>query len=354
MTQKVIYNLLAILNINKSLNINENEMINIINQKTILVTGGGGSIGSFLCEKLIEYNPKEIIIFDIYENSSYMVYQNLMIKKQKMNLTTTIKVIIGSVYLKSNIKEIFKNNEIDYVFHTAAYKHVPLMEEVPIQAINTNCIGTYNVAYYCNKYKVKKMVLISTDKAINPLNVMGASKKIAEDIVLNFSKSSSCCKYSIVRFGNVFNSNGSLIPILLNQLDKKCDLTITHKDATRYFISISDAISLILYTLSFDDNNVMYVLDMGKQIKIQQLAEELIKQYNMIPYKDVKINYIGLRKGEKIVEEILDYNNMLKTKDKHIYAMPCGYTKSNEEILDFLKKCKKSKNIKNDILNFVK
>ena len=354
MEKHVIENLLNKLNINKKIDINNQSIYETLNKKAILVTGGGGSIGSALCEKIIEYKPSQIIIFDIYENSAYMTYQNLLIKKQKMDLSTNIRVIIGSVSIKENIKKVFEENKVNIVFHAAAYKHVPLMEEVPEQAINTNCLGTYNVASCCKKYNAEKMVLISSDKAINPINIMGASKKIAEDIILNFSVKSKTCKYSIVRFGNVFNSNGSLIPILLNQIEKQSDITITSKDATRYFISIEDAISLILHTLIFNNQKEIYVLDMGKQINILTLAEELIKQCNLIPYKDINIKFVGLRKGEKLVEETLDYSSMGKTSNNLIYSISCNNIKDIKEILSFLKQYKNNDNVKKAILDFTK
>lgn len=331
----------------KNIKVNLGKIKEIIENKNVLVTGGAGSIGFELCRQLLSFNPKQIIIFDIYENASYMAYQRLLYN----NFKTNIKVIIGSVYNKKDINDLFLNNKIDIIFHAAAYKHVPLMEEVPHQAILSNCIGTLNVCKCANKYKVEKMVFISTDKAINPISVMGASKKIAEQIVLQQSNKSKT-KYSIVRFGNVFNSNGSLIPILIDQIQNTKEITLTSDKATRYFMNIDDAISLILQSLLLESKNKVFMLDMNEQKNIKDIAYSVIKALNYKPEEDIKIKIIGLRKAEKLTEEIIDLSKYEKTEYEYIYSQTLKSLYDKKELDNFLKNILSSSNIKNDILNF--
>lgn len=294
------------------------KLSGFISGKVCMVTGGGGSIGSELCRQIMNYNPKKLIIVDIYENNAYDIQQELIMdcKGYDDNLT----VLIASVRDKVKMEKIFSTYKPELVFHAAAHKHVPLMETSPEEAVKNNVFGTYNVASLSDKYGVKKFVLVSTDKAVNPTNVMGATKRCCEMIVQNFSKKSKNTDFVAVRFGNVLGSNGSVIPLFKRQIENGKPITITHPEIIRYFMTIPEAVSLILTAGSMARGGEIFVLDMGKPVKILTLAENLIRIYGKKPYEDVKIVYTGLRPGEKLYEELLmDEEGLQKTDNQKIF-----------------------------------
>lgn len=283
--------------------------------KVILVTGGGGSIGSELCRQIAKCQPEELIIFDIYENNAYDIEQELLRNYPKMNL----KTIIGSVRDYARVESIFKEYHPEYVFHAAAHKHVPLMEVSPNEAIKNNCLGTLNVVKLADIYKVKKFVLISSDKAVRPTNVMGATKRICEMIIQTYNKKSKT-DYVAVRFGNVLGSNGSVIPLFLKQIEEGGPVTVTHKDITRFFMTIPEAVSLILQAFVYAEGGEIFVLDMGKPIKIYDLAKKIIRFKGYEPFTEMPIKITGLRPGEKLYEELLmDEEGLKETPNKLIH-----------------------------------
>lgn len=272
-----------------------------IQGKTVLVTGGGGSIGSELCRQISSYYPKALIILDIYENNAYDIQQELIREYgEKLNM----EVEIASVRDKNKLDRIFSAKNIDIVFHAAAHKHVPLMEKNPEEAIKNNVVGTYNVVQVAHEYKVEKFVLISTDKAVNPTSVMGATKRISEMIIQSFNKHSDT-DYVAVRFGNVLGSNGSVIPLFKEQIKEGGPVTVTHAEITRYFMTIPESVQLVLKASSMANGGEIFVLDMGEPVKIKDLAYNLIKLSGLEPEVDIKIEYTGLRPGEKLYEELL-------------------------------------------------
>ncbi len=281
-----------------------------IKGKTVLVTGGGGSIGSELCRQIASYEPKELIILDIYENNAYEIQQELI---RRYGDFLNFDVQIASVRDINKLDQIFSSRDIDIVFHAAAHKHVPLMEHNPEEAIKNNVIGTYNVALMSSQYRVDKFVLISTDKAVNPTNVMGATKRIAEMIIQSFN-SQSKTDYVAVRFGNVLGSNGSVIPLFKNQIKEGGPVTITHPDIIRYFMTIPEAVQLVLQAGSMAEGGEIFVLDMGEPVKIKDLAYNLIRLSGFEPDEDIEIVYTGLRPGEKLYEELLISNSTNQTK----------------------------------------
>ncbi|MEQ8154566.1 MAG: nucleoside-diphosphate sugar epimerase/dehydratase, partial [Clostridiaceae bacterium] len=268
--------------------------------KTVLVTGGGGSIGSELCRQIANYHPKRLIIFDIYENNAYDIQNELRYNHPKLNL----KVLIGSVRDEERLDEIFREYAPDVVFHAAAHKHVPLMEDSPKEAIKNNVFGTYNLALAAHKYGVSRFVLISTDKAVNPTNIMGATKRLCEMIVQAMDKKSKT-EFVAVRFGNVLGSNGSVIPLFKKQIANGGPVTVTHKNITRFFMLIPEAAQLVLQAGAFAKGGEIFVLDMGKPVKIYDLACDLIRLSGLEPGRDIKIKVTGLRPGEKLYEELL-------------------------------------------------
>ena len=283
--------------------------------KVILVTGGGGSIGSELCRQIAKCQPEELIIFDIYENNAYDIEQELLRNYPKMNL----KTIIGSVRDYARVESIFKEYHPEYVFHAAAHKHVPLMEASPNEAIKNNCLGTLNVVKLADIYKVKKFVLISSDKAVRPTNVMGATKRICEMIIQTYNKKSKT-DYVAVRFGNVLGSYGSVIPLFLKQIEEGGPVTVTHKDITRFFMTIPEAVSLILQAFVYAEGGEIFVLDMGKPIKIYDLAKKIIRFKGYEPFTEMPIKITGLRPGEKLYEELLmDEEGLKETPNKLIH-----------------------------------
>ena len=299
----------------------DNHQVNeMLNGKTVLVTGAGGSIGSELVRQIFNTHPKTLVLFDIYENSTYDIQMELVKRMRDENIKDIeLITLIGSTYNETRVEQIVKKYRPDYIYHAAAYKHVPLMEDSPAEAIRTNVIGTYNVAKMADKYGVKKMVLVSTDKAVRPTNVMGATKRFAETIIQYYS-SVSKTKYAAVRFGNVLGSNGSVVPLFKKQIEAGGPVTITDKEIIRYFMTIPEAVSLILQCGLFAEGGEIFILDMGKPVKIISLAERLIRQAGLVPYKDVNIIETGLRPGEKLFEELLlDTNHQKKTENNRIY-----------------------------------
>lgn len=296
----------------------DNENINgLIKDKVVMVTGGGGSIGSELCRQIAKYSPKALVIVDIYENNAYSIQQELIME---YGSALDLEVIISSVRDERKMEVIFAKYTPQIVFHAAAHKHVPLMETVPEEAVKNNIFGTWNVARIADKYQVEKFVLISTDKAVNPTNVMGATKRCCEMIVQYMSQKGSDTDFVAVRFGNVLGSNGSVIPLFKKQIENGKPVTITHPDIIRYFMTIPEAVSLVMQAGSMATSGEIFVLDMGKPVKIVTLAENLIKQYGKRPYEDVKIEFIGLRPGEKLFEELLmSEEGLTKTTNQKIY-----------------------------------
>lgn len=289
-----------------------------IKDKVCMVTGGGGSIGSELCRQIMSYSPKKLIIVDIYENNAYDIQQELFMNK--MADSSNLKVLIASVRDEKKMEKIFAEYQPQLVFHAAAHKHVPLMETSPEEAVKNNVFGTLNIAQLSDKYGAQKFVLVSTDKAVNPTNVMGATKRLCEMIVQYFSNTSENTEYVAVRFGNVLGSNGSVIPLFKKQIESGKPITITHPDIIRYFMTIPEAVSLILAAGSMASGGEIFVLDMGEPVKILTLAENLIKIYGKKPYEDVKIIFTGLRPGEKLYEELLmSEEGLQKTKNQKIF-----------------------------------
>ena len=305
----------------------------LIKDKIVLVTGGGGSIGSELCRQIMKYKPELLIILDIYENNLYDIELELKAKYPKAK----IEAIIASVRDKKRLEEIFEKYNPTLVFHAAAHKHVPLMENNPIEAIKNNIFGTYNVVNVADKFKIKKFILISTDKAVNPTNIMGASKRMCEMIVQAKNKVSDT-EFVAVRFGNVLGSNGSVVPLFKKQIAEGGPVTVTHKDITRFFMTIPEAVELILQAITYAKGGEIFVLDMGEPVKIYDLAISLIKLSGYIPNEDIEIKITGLRPGEKIYEELLmGEEGLQKTAHNKIFvAEPMNITM--EDIKEKLEK----------------
>lgn len=329
------------------------EIKESITNKTIMVTGGGGSIGSELCRQIAKCNPKKLVIFDIYENNAYDIEQELIRNYPELNLET----IIGSVRDYDRLEKVFKDNKFDMIFHAAAHKHVPLMEVSPNEAIKNNCLGTLNVARLAGIYKVSKFVLISTDKAVRPTNIMGASKRICEMIIQSLDKEYDNTDYVAVRFGNVLGSNGSVIPLFLKQIENGGPVTVTHKDITRYFMTIPEAVSLVLQASVYALGGEIFVLDMGEPVKIYELAKKIIRYKGLEPDKDIEIKITGLRPGEKLYEEMLMEEEGLKeTPNKLIHiGKPIEISKSFLKDLDKLitSAYKNNDDIKNKVAKIV-
>ena len=286
-----------------------NEIIGYIEDKTVLVTGGGGSIGSELCRQIASHNPKRLIILDIYENNAYNIEQELKRKLRNLDLVT----LIASVRDYGKMKDVFAKYRPQIVFHAAAHKHVPLMETSPNEAVKNNVFGTFNVARCADACGVETFVQISTDKAVNPTNVMGATKRICEMIIQAFGRHSKT-KFVAVRFGNVLGSNGSVIPLFKQQIKEGGPVTVTHKDIIRYFMTIPEAVSLVLQAGAYAKGGQIFGLDMGAPVRIYDLAYNLIKLSGFKPDVDIKIECTGLRPGEKLYEErLMDEEGMQKT-----------------------------------------
>ena len=291
------------------------SIMGYVKDKTVLVTGGGGSIGSELCRQLVSHKPKCLVIFDIYENNAYDIQQELKIKYPDANVVT----LIGSIRNTSRLESVFEQYKPDIVYHAAAHKHVPLMEVSPNEAIKNNVVGTWNVAKMADKYGVKKFVMISTDKAVNPTNVMGATKRICEMIIQSFNEKSKT-DFVAVRFGNVLGSNGSVIPLFKRQIEAGGPVSVTHPDIIRYFMTIPEAVSLVLQAGAYAKGGEIFILDMGEPVKIDDLAKNLIRLSGYTLGVDMEIKYTGLRPGEKLYEELLmNEEGMQDTDNKLIH-----------------------------------
>lgn len=295
------------------------EIGSYLNQQTVLVTGGGGSIGSELCRQIARFNPHKIVVFDIYENNAYQLENEIRLTHgDKVHF----QVLIGSVRDVERLQAVFESEKPNIVFHAAAHKHVPLMEDSPGEAVKNNVIGTYNVARQAGLSGVRNMVLISTDKAVNPTNVMGATKRLAEMIIQNMSRQFPQTLYAAVRFGNVLGSNGSVIPLFQNQIRFQQKVTVTHPDITRYFMTIPEAVRLVIQAGTLARGGEIFVLDMGKPVKILDLAINLIRLNGFEPDVDIKIEFTGLRPGEKMYEELyLNREQLIKTRHEKIFVL---------------------------------
>ena len=295
-------------------------ILEFIENKKVLVTGAGGSIGSELVRQILKYNPSSMLLVDIYENGIYELVTELKFDFLKHNdKGIALDTQIASVYNYKRMDDIVSNYQPDYIFHAAAYKHVPLMESSSQEAIRTNILGTYNMCKLADKYNVRKFVLVSSDKAVRPTNVMGATKRYAEMLIQHFNKISKT-SYSAVRFGNVLGSNGSVVPLFRKQIANGGPVTVTDNNIIRYFMTIPEAVSLILQSAVFASGGEIFILDMGDPVKIIDLAEKMIMLSGLKPYIDIPIKITGLRPGEKLYEELLvDKDNNIKTDNKLIY-----------------------------------
>ncbi|MDO4622712.1 MAG: nucleoside-diphosphate sugar epimerase/dehydratase [Eubacteriales bacterium] len=285
----------------EEIKVDNQEILSEISGKTILVTGGGGSIGSELCRQIAKAEPAQLIIVDVYENNAYAIQQELLRDYSQLDLV----VLIGSVRNTARVNAIMETYHPDVIYHAAAHKHVPLMENSPHEAIKNNVFGTYKVAKAAIRYGVKKFLLISTDKAVNPTNIMGASKRICEMLIQMLSREQSGTVFMAVRFGNVLGSNGSVIPLFMDQIRRGGPVTVTDKRITRFFMTIPEAVSLVLQASHYGKGGEIFVLDMGERVSIDEMARNLIKLSGYTPDEDIKIEYTGLRPGEKLYEELL-------------------------------------------------
>lgn len=301
---------------------------NLIKNKVVLVTGGGGSIGSELCRQVAKYKPGKLVMLDIYENSLYDIELELKSKYPKLK----IEAIVASIRDKKRLESVFEKYNPYLVFHAAAHKHVPLMESSPLEAIKNNIFGTYNVVNVSDKYKVKRFILISTDKAVNPTNIMGATKRMCEMIVQAKNKVSNT-EFAAVRFGNVLGSNGSVVPLFKKQISEGGPVTVTHKEITRFFMTIPEAVELVLQAMTYAAGGEIFVLDMGQPVKIYDLAVSLIKLSGLVPDEDIEIKFTGLRPGEKLYEELLMGEEGLEntSHNKIFVAEPLDITMENIE-----------------------
>ena len=297
------------------IDINVESVMNYVENKIVMVTGGGGSIGSELCRQIAVHSPRQLIIFDIYENNAYDIQMELLKKHPELDLV----VLIGSVRDEARLDGVFKKYNPDIVYHAAAHKHVPLMEDSPNESIKNNVFGTLNTVRLADKYNVQKFVLISTDKAVNPTNIMGASKRICEMIVQTYNNRSDT-EFVAVRFGNVLGSNGSVIPLFKKQIEDGGPVTVTDPNIIRYFMTIPEAVSLVLQAGASARGGEIFVLDMGEPVKILDLAENLISLSGYKPYIDIKIAFTGLRPGEKLYEEkLLSEEGLTRTSNRLIH-----------------------------------
>lgn len=306
--------------------VNLNQIMDYVSNKVVLVTGGGGSIGSELCRQIASHNPKQLIVFDVYENNAYDLQQELKRNYPDLNLV----VLIGSVRNTHRMETLFEKYRPNIVYHAAAHKHVPLMEDSPNEAIKNNVFGTYKTAKAADKYGTDRFVLISTDKAVNPTNIMGASKRMCE-MVVQMMNLHSKTEFVAVRFGNVLGSNGSVIPLFKKQIENGGPVTVTHKDIIRYFMTIPEAVSLVLQAGAYAKGGEIFVLNMGEPVRILDLAENLIRLSGYVPYEDIDIQFTGLRPGEKLYEEMLmDEEGLQDTPNKLIHiGKPIKFDEEN-------------------------
>ena len=292
-----------------------NSILGYVSDKVVMVTGGGGSIGSELCRQIAGHNPRQLIIVDIYENSAYDIQNELKVSFPDLNLT----VLIASVRNTNRMNYIFENYHPNIIYHAAAHKHVPLMETSPNEAIKNNVLGTWKMVQAADRYGVERFVMISTDKAVNPTNIMGASKRICEMIIQTYNRRSKT-EYVAVRFGNVLGSNGSVIPLFKKQIERGGPVTVTHPDIIRYFMTIPEAVSLVLQAGAYAKGGEIFILDMGEPVKITDLARNLILLSGHQPDEDIPIVFTGLRPGEKLYEEMLmDEEGMQNTANQRIH-----------------------------------
>lgn len=334
----------------EEVSLDKKDIAEYIKNKIVLVTGGGGSIGSELCRQIANYNPNQLVILDIYENNIYDIQNELKTKFPNLNLT----VLIASVRDRETVFRIFDKYRPNIVFHAAAHKHVPLMEDSPKEAVKNNVFGAVNVVQASDKYNIERFVQISTDKAVNPTNIMGATKRLCEMIVQTYAKISKT-NFVAVRFGNVLGSNGSVIPLFKKQIAQGGPVTVTHPNIIRYFMTIPEAVQLVLEAGSMAKGGEIFVLDMGEPVKIDKLARDLIKLSGFEPDEDIKIIYTGLRPGEKLYEELLmaeegiaktshnkiyiakPTNITLEELDKKLNILKKGLEGSNEDIIESIK-----------------
>lgn len=311
------------------------SIMGYVKDKVIMVTGGGGSIGSELCRQLVSHKPKQLIIFDIYENNAYDIQQELKINYPDANVVT----LIGSIRNVSRLESVFAQYKPDIVYHAAAHKHVPLMEVSPDEAVKNNVVGTWNVARMADKYGVKKFVIISTDKAVNPTNVMGATKRICEMIVQTYNEISKT-DFVAVRFGNVLGSNGSVIPLFKRQIEAGGPVTVTDPNIIRYFMTIPEAVSLVLQAGAYAKGGEIFILDMGEPVKIDDLAKNLIRLSGYTLGVNMEIKYTGLRPGEKLYEELLMKEEGLQETDNKLIHIGKPIEFDKENFFDNLEKLK--------------
>ncbi len=311
------------------------SIMGYVKDKVIMVTGGGGSIGSELCRQLVSHKPKQLIIFDIYENNAYDIQQELKINYPDANVVT----LIGSIRNVSRLESVFAQYKPDIVYHAAAHKHVPLMEVSPDEAVKNNVVGTWNVARMADKYGVKKFVMISTDKAVNPTNVMGATKRICEMIVQTYNEISKT-DFVAVRFGNVLGSNGSVIPLFKRQIEAGGPVTVTDPNIIRYFMTIPEAVSLVLQAGAYAKGGEIFILDMGEPVKIDDLAKNLIRLSGYTLGVNMEIKYTGLRPGEKLYEELLMKEEGLQETDNKLIHIGKPIEFDKENFFDTLEKLK--------------
>lgn len=333
------------------INVDLESIMGYVSGKTVLVTGGGGSIGSELCRQLVKHGLKRLVIFDIYENSAYDIQQELKRDYPEADVVT----LIGSVRNTSRLEWIFDNYRPDIIYHAAAHKHVPLMEDSPNEAVKNNVIGTLNVARMADKYNVRRFVMISTDKAVNPTNIMGATKRICEMIIQYFNEKSAT-EFVAVRFGNVLGSNGSVIPLFKKQIEAGGPVTVTHPDIIRYFMTIPEAVSLVIQAGAYAKGGEIFILDMGEPVKIDDLAKNLIRLSGYTLGVDMEIKYTGLRPGEKLYEELLmDEEGLQDTANKLIHiGKPIEFDKEGfEDKLETIKEIAYSESQK-DVREYIK
>lgn len=339
-----------------TIQVNTEEIFNSIKGKTILVTGGGGSIGSELCRQIADHEPGHLIIFDIYENNAYDIEQEL---KRKHGAALNMTVLIGSVRDIGRLNMVFEKYRPEIVYHAAAHKHVPLMESSPNEAIKNNTIGTYKTARAAVKYGAERFVLVSTDKAVNPTNIMGASKRLCEMVIQCMDalckKNNEAATFVAVRFGNVLGSNGSVVPLFKKQIEEGGPVTVTHPDIVRYFMTIPEAVSLIMQASTYAKGGEIFVLDMGEPVKIDTLARNLIKLSGYEPGVDIKLEYTGLRPGEKLYEEKLMEEEGLKRTENDLIHIGSPIPFAPEEFMEQLKELDR-RSAANDehIVEFVK
>lgn len=325
------------------IHIHNEEVMAYVENKTILVTGGGGSIGSELCRQIAAHHPKKLIIFDIYENNAYDIQLELKRTYPELDLET----LIGSVRNTHRINSIMEKYRPDIVYHAAAHKHVPLMEDSPNEAIKNNVFGTYKTACAADKYGVKRFILISTDKAVNPTNIMGASKRLCEMVIQTLNNRSET-EFVAVRFGNVLGSNGSVIPLFKKQIEAGGPVTVTHPDIIRYFMTIPEAVSLVLQAGAQAKGGEIFVLDMGEPVKIADLAYNMIKLSGYVPNEDIEIQYTGLRPGEKLYEELLMSEEGLQSTENKLIHIGKPIEFDEETFLNNLQELKKLAEVDTD------